>query len=253
VSELGHFLRPGQSGLVFGECALRALAFVKFFGKCLGAILDQLLEIVVEFLHLGTDFHGILILVDDMRVTGHQQVQHLLRIGLDGVGFTLVVDFELLLFKGAFRFGCFGLFDQEFINAFDQVFLIDRFEEKIVRATFKSLDDLGGFGKGGGQNDRNIPGGSFLFDLFAELIASHFRHHDIRDDQMRPFLLDGFHSLDPIAGDRHVIAELIEEETDSFSLNRAVLNNQNTLIPPALLRGCIHHTIHRHSKVHGNT
>ena len=69
---------------------------------------------------------------------------------------------------------------------------IDRFRDVIRRSKIEAFSLVRGLFHGGQKDHRNIPRIRIGLELFAYLVTTHTRHHDIQQDEIRRRLLNDF-------------------------------------------------------------
>ncbi|MDT4821239.1 hypothetical protein FQZ97_544090 [compost metagenome] len=226
VTRVGH-QQPGAAGVGELEDAPQRSVYhmllVAGVGQATGEV-EQAIEqriaagqFIVLDLQLVVQPHALL-------VGGDQQIEDLLAAGGDEMPLALQHHLHAHLHP---LVGAQFQVHQEVADARHQVLLVERLDDEVVGARSQPMHHVTGIGQRGDQDHRDTLGLGRALDLPAQLVAVHFRHHDIADDDGRPPLGDHPQRLDAIAGDTHPAADRFEHVLQLGSLGRAVLHHQD--------------------------
>src|SRR5450830_16928 len=116
---------------------------------------------------------------------------------------------------------------QQVADARQQIALVIRFADEIVRAALQPANHVLRIRERGHQDDRYILQLFIGFDRLAQFVAIHLRHHDVTDDQCGLLSLRGCQCQLAVSRDGHLVAVLFEQETELFGLGAAVLGDEN--------------------------
>ena len=120
-------------------------------------------------------------------------------------------------------------------------------EDEVVRAALQSPNHIAGIREGRDKNDRHVTEARVALQPPAELVAVHFGHHHVTDDQGGPALLGGVEGQTTVGGVPDFVALLFEDALQLQGLRGAVFDDQNV---DAII-GVSNHAAHDSSSLRG--
>src|SRR5688572_24749373 len=227
--ESHHRVESGVDGQPQPRFALArgGIGSFQLFGAVPDAMLVieiQLVELRVGVLKLLSVSIDLLVALDGRVVRGEEQVQDLQPTCGDEVPVTVEID--LHADAQVVRSAHFAI-DDHVAHSAQEVPLVVRLEDEVVRAGFQTSNDVQGIGHGRDQDDRQVPQAQVVFDRAGELIAVHFRHDHIADDQCGPELTDHVQGNAAVGGDDYLISLPLEYVPKVLGLGGTVLSHQN--------------------------
>ena len=117
--------------------------------------------------------------------------------------------------------------DQDELNTAQQLSGLIRLDDEIISAALQTANDIMRIRQGGYQHHRDFGQPGVPFDAPAQLVAVHFGHDHITDDERRSGSLRCFQGHAPVCRGGHGVAVLFQDVLQPLGLSCTVLGNQD--------------------------
>src|SRR6266850_8263978 len=131
-------------------------------------------------------------------------------------------------FSAMRRFTVHGVLElQGSLNTRDELPLVDRLREEIVRPSFDAFDAIVDAIQGGHDDDGEQPCVVVVLENTADGEAVHDRHHDVQQDEVWGLSRDFLQGLLAVPGAHCVVAEILQLLLQIVYVERFVIHDQN--------------------------
>ncbi|HEU5124407.1 MAG TPA: hypothetical protein VFW05_10120 [Verrucomicrobiae bacterium] len=224
VTNHDGILRFVEQRSLFADFCFRQFSFGDLRLQSGRPLANSGFERSVEFLQLFLGFGQLAIFLNRRLVRREEKIENLQSVRADKKLLAREKNFDA--HSSAFSFAQMTIGQQE-TDACQQVFILIGFEDQVVSAAFQTPHDIGRVIQRSQKNDWYRFELWVLFDLATKLIAVHFRHDNVADDQRGRMGADGGQRLVAVASGGNAIALLLDDVAKPRGLSRAVLDNEN--------------------------